>query len=242
AVFGAPAHRAGEQGPHFQGPFSHCRREDETGSASRALVLVRPRVSSKPERAAAHAARQRLAYRLPARLGCRSRAREKAREHHSARQGAAGQLGDEGRAVRTRMGQRLHLRLPAHGQFPPWPRAVRRRPGAPAADAPIACSDGSAGWLLRELNPAGFSALVFGDDSGGGDLAERSARAVAEADPAVKVVRIALSSVHELATQRYDARPGTVYLLRPDHHVCARWREPDTQAIRAALDHALAKA
>lgn len=115
-------------------------------------------------------------------------------------------------------------------------------PGAPAADAPIACTDGSAGWLLRELNPAGFSALVFGDDSGGGDLAERSARAVAEADPAVKVLRIALSSAHALATQRYDARPGTVYLLRPDQHVCARWRQPDTRAVRAALDHALAKA
>lgn len=115
-------------------------------------------------------------------------------------------------------------------------------PGAPAADAPIACADGSAGWLLRELNPTGFSALVFGDDSGGGDLAERSARAVAEADPAVKVVRVASSSAHALATQRYDARPGTVYLLRPDHHVCARWRQPDTRDVRTALDHALAKA
>jgi 3-(3-hydroxy-phenyl)propionate hydroxylase len=115
-------------------------------------------------------------------------------------------------------------------------------PGAPAADAPVVRADGSAGWLLRELNPTGFSALVFGDASGGGDWAERSARAVAEADPAVKVVRIALSSAHALATQRYDARPGTVYLLRPDQHVCARWRQPGAQAVRTALDHALAKA
>ncbi|WP_114972631.1 FAD-dependent oxidoreductase [Rhodoferax ferrireducens] len=115
-------------------------------------------------------------------------------------------------------------------------------PGAPAADAPVVRADGSAGWLLRALNPAGFSALVFGDDSGGGDLAERSVRAVAEADPSVKLVRIALNKSHALAAQRYDARPGTVYLLRPDHHVCARWRQPDIQAVRAALDHALAKA
>lgn len=114
-------------------------------------------------------------------------------------------------------------------------------PGAPAADAPVVRADGSAGWLLRELNPTGFSALVFGDDSGGGDLAERSARAVAEADPSVKLVRIALNTGHALAAQRYDARPGTVYLLRPDQHVCARWRQPDIQAVRAALDHALAK-
>ena len=113
-------------------------------------------------------------------------------------------------------------------------------PGAPAADAPIVRADGSAGWLLRELNPTGFSALVFGD--GGSDLAERSASAVAEADPSVKLVRIALNAGHALAAQRYDARPGTVYLLRPDHHVCARWRQPSAQAIRTALDHALAKA
>ena len=33
-------------------------------------------------------------------------------------------------AVRARMGQRLHLRLPAHGALPPRPRAVRRRLGA----------------------------------------------------------------------------------------------------------------
>ena len=35
-----------------------------------------------------------------------------------------------GRRVRARMGQRLHLRLPAHGALPPRPRAVRGRLGA----------------------------------------------------------------------------------------------------------------
>ena len=28
----------------------------------------------------------------------------------------------------------------------------------------------------------------------------------------------------ELSARRYDARPGTTYLIRPDQHVCARWR------------------
>ena len=42
-------------------------------ASGRALVLVRPAVPPQPERAAAHAARRRLAHRFPARLGRRSR-------------------------------------------------------------------------------------------------------------------------------------------------------------------------
>ena len=38
--------------------------------------------------------------------------------------------------------------------------------------------------------------------------------------------------------QRYDAEPGTAYLLRPDGYVAARFRHP----TRAALDAALARA
>jgi 3-(3-hydroxy-phenyl)propionate hydroxylase len=38
-----------------------------------------------------------------------------------------------------------------------------------------------------------------------------------------------------LAAKRYDARPGTVYLLRPDQHVCARWRHFDLTAVRTAI-------
>ena len=45
----------------------------------------------------------------------------------------------------------------------------------------------------------------------------------------------------ELAAQRYDARPGTVYLLRPDQHVCARWRAPSAAQVRSAIDRALGK-
>ena len=38
-----------------------------------------------------------------------------------------------------------------------------------------------------------------------------------------------------VAARRFDARPGTTYLLRPDQHVCARWRSFDAARIRAAL-------
>jgi 3-(3-hydroxy-phenyl)propionate hydroxylase len=113
----------------------------------------------------------------------------------------------------------------------------RMVPGAAAADAPIVRADGSTGWLLREL-PARFTALVFGE----GEAAERSLQAIAQADAPLHMVRITATGAGELAAERYDARPGTVYLLRPDQHVCARWRQPTPQALRAALDHALAKA
>jgi 3-(3-hydroxy-phenyl)propionate hydroxylase len=41
-----------------------------------------------------------------------------------------------------------------------------------------------------------------------------------------------------LAFKRYDARPGTVYLIRPDQHVAARWRRADAGAIQDALARA----
>ena len=40
-------------------------------------------------------------------------------------------------------------------------------------------------------------------------------------------------------TSRYDAQSGTVYLLRPDQHVAARWRAFDAAAVQAALQRAL---
>jgi 3-(3-hydroxy-phenyl)propionate hydroxylase len=112
-------------------------------------------------------------------------------------------------------------------------------PGAAAADAPIVRADGSTGWLLRECHVARFTALVFGT----GDAAERSLQALKASDVPLHVVRVEASAPEgELAMQRYDAQSGTVYLLRPDQHVCARWRQPTAANIRAAIDHALAKA
>jgi len=42
-------------------------------------------------------------------------------------------------------------------------------------------------------------------------------------------------------TQRYDALPGTTYLLRPDQHVLARWRSLDGDRLQAAMARALAR-
>jgi len=38
-----------------------------------------------------------------------------------------------------------------------------------------------------------------------------------------------------LLAQRYDMQPGSFYLLRPDQHVCARWRRLDPAAVSDAL-------
>lgn len=108
----------------------------------------------------------------------------------------------------------------------------RMVPGAPLTDAPVQRRDGSASWLLRELAP-GFTLLVFGP-----------APAWAADLPQLTTLSVGgdLQDVQGLVAARLDAAPGTAYLLRPDQHVCARWRQPTAAAVRAALQTATAQA
>lgn len=130
----------------------------------------------------------------------------------------------------------------------------RMVPGAAAADAPVSV-DGRDGWLLRQTPTGRFAALLFAGNSDAAELQSSVARLHGAADGLgglqvlVVVPRGAEVAVDSAVTvvdrdgllaRRYDARPGTAYLLRPDQHVCARWRAVDTAAVRGALRRALA--
>jgi 3-(3-hydroxy-phenyl)propionate hydroxylase len=124
--------------------------------------------------------------------------------------------------------------------------AGRMMPGAAAADAPVTRPDGSSGWLLPELG-TGFTALIAAGPEG--DALARSIQDFDGLGAPVKVLRAAtgpdaagaeVGDKDGLLTQRYDLRPGTVYLFRPDQHVCARWRNPTAVQVRSAVKRALA--
>ena len=106
------------------------------------------------------------------------------------------------------------------------------RPGASMPDAPVAAPSGDCLYLTDAFIRTGkrFTLLEFAN---GADV---------EAPDGVGVIRIGghdgLSDSAGLLAARYDAEPGTAYLLRPDGYVAARFRRP----TRAALDAALARA
>ena len=110
-------------------------------------------------------------------------------------------------------------------------------PGAPLDDAPVV-RNGQDDWLLRQLG-GGFTLLVFGDAeiSLPATPLPLSLRRVKL--PGSLVVAGDLIDSEGLVSRRCDARPGTVYLIRPDQHVAARWRRFDAAALQAALARAL---
>lgn len=123
-------------------------------------------------------------------------------------------------------------------------------PGTACVDAPVSGKQGQ-GWLLAQLGGQ-FTALLFGTPDAAalaalqrlqqGTLPLRlvvvSADAMSTTSPGIPVWHDA----EGLAAQRYDARPGTLYLIRPDQHVCARWRQVDIAAIQQAMSRATGNA
>ena len=125
----------------------------------------------------------------------------------------------------------------------------RMVPGAPMDDAPVRAG-GHDAWLLDQLGGR-FVLMVFAPPQAGASLRELADALAAGPIPVETVVVSAqaagiegLPVLHDadgLVMRRYDGRPGTAYLVRPDQHVAARWRQPELAAVRAALARATAQ-
>ncbi len=106
------------------------------------------------------------------------------------------------------------------------------RPGASMLDAPLAVRDGDPQFLTEAFISVGpdFTLLEFGNDTG------------IEGPESVSAIRIGgeygYLDPQGLAVSRYDAEPGTTYLLRPDGYVAARFRHPTPPMLDAALARA----
>ena len=105
-------------------------------------------------------------------------------------------------------------------------------PGSSMPDAPVVSARGEQTFLTDAFIGTGmrFTLLQFGNG------------AAPELPEGVAAIRIGgkegLVDSAGLAATRYDAEPGTAYLLRPDGYVAARFRHP----TRPTLDAALARA
>ena len=120
-------------------------------------------------------------------------------------------------------------------------------PGAPLDDAPVHDAAGRGSWLLPHTGQ-GFVLLYFGLP---GAIEAAALDAFARDHVPVQPLLVLSTGQHAsaghaslidhkgLATRRYDARPATCYLIRPDQHVAARWRHFDAAAVRAALARAI---
>jgi 3-(3-hydroxy-phenyl)propionate hydroxylase len=134
-------------------------------------------------------------------------------------------------------------------------------PGAPMDDAPVQVN-GQAAWLLDQMGQ-GFQLMLFADAPPTPEVLAQLAALPTPADPGscgsaplranapVPVTSLIVTphpmnipglrvivDAQGLMAKRYDARPGTTYLLRPDQHVVARWRSLTDSAVQAALARA----
>jgi len=105
------------------------------------------------------------------------------------------------------------------------------RPGASMPDAPMTGPRGETEYLTDAFRKGGrrFTLIEFANG--------------AAVDPPddIDVIRIGAQEYADsagLAATRYAAQPGTVYLLRPDGYVAARFHRPTRGAIDAALKRA----
>ena len=125
-------------------------------------------------------------------------------------------------------------------------------PGAPMEDAPVLVGDEKS-WLLRHINHSEFAILFFANKNTDLSILDRLSEIEVKGIRLLPVCVISgqdnvdvpsryktMIDSEGLIAQRYDAQPGTLYLLRPDQHVVARWREVDADEVKQALSIATA--
>ncbi|KAE8757852.1 FAD-dependent oxidoreductase [Paraburkholderia madseniana] len=124
-------------------------------------------------------------------------------------------------------------------------------PGASCVDAPVHAA-GQPAWLLQQLGQQ-FTGVLFCGSEGIDQATQAALDALRSGPIPLKLVVVASGDaqidaalgakvVHDvdgLAAARYDGKPGTFYLIRPDQHVCARRRQLDASFVEGALKRAL---
>jgi 3-(3-hydroxy-phenyl)propionate hydroxylase len=106
-------------------------------------------------------------------------------------------------------------------------------PGSPALDAPIR-ADGRDGFLIERLGRRFVLLAAQGD--------QPTPRTLLVSDEPVDVLALGrdIDDRLELVAQRYDLKPGSVVLFRPDQHVCMRGRTLDVRRLESAVARAVA--
>ena len=100
-------------------------------------------------------------------------------------------------------------------------------------DAPLTGRDGGSTFLTEAFVKAGkrFALLEF---------ANGAATSVPDDVGVIRIGNGGFGDPSGLLGTRYDAAPGSGYLLRPDGYVAARFRHPTSAALDAALARATA--
>ncbi len=101
------------------------------------------------------------------------------------------------------------------------------RLGLPAPDAPLEDRSGRPVFLLQKLSDQ-FELLYVKD----------GARPNVPEGVRLTVIGEDFLDRQGLFASRFDATPGSAFLLRPDHHLCARMRHYDGNRVRGALARA----
>jgi 3-(3-hydroxy-phenyl)propionate hydroxylase len=104
------------------------------------------------------------------------------------------------------------------------------RLGAPVPDAPLETRDGKPEYLLERL--AGVFEVLYVADGERPNTPENVKLTVIGED---------LIDPAGMFAARFDARPGSTYLVRPDQHLTARFRSFEAEKVRSAVDRALGK-